>query len=229
MKRILILTGLLAATAPLPAQFVDPRKKIRDIVEEIAREMHEIDRMLLRTSSSGAGEAAERMARTAQRIDKLLEQTRSSQGKVVEGIDKLLEEIQKMARQNGGSCPFGSDADSGGQPRQDRPQPGRRQQTPQPRMQRDRGSQSRSEGEEPRGGRDQRDRGRNRPASSRPEDPTQRVPPNRDAKRWGNLPRYLEFLKTRGGSPEIPERYRKFYEAFLKRSRKSEAFEKKGK
>lgn len=97
-------------------------------------------------------------------------------------------------------------------------------------MQRNRSEQARSRGkDEPRGGREERDRGRNRPAGSRPEDPTQRVPPNRDAQNWGNLPKYLEFLKTRGGSPEIPERYRKFYEAFLKRSRKAGSGGGKGK
>lgn len=103
MKRTWIVAGLLAVTAPLPAQFVDPRKKIREIVEEVAQEMREIDRMLLQTGGAGAQKAAERMARNAERIEKLLEQTRNSQGKVVDRIDKLLEEIQKMAGQNGGT------------------------------------------------------------------------------------------------------------------------------
>jgi hypothetical protein len=30
------------------------------------------------------------------------------------------------------------------------------------------------------------------------------------------LPKYLEFMHSRGGMPEVPEKYRRYYEAFLK-------------
>lgn len=33
---------------------------------------------------------------------------------------------------------------------------------------------------------------------------------------WGNLPEYLGAIKQRGGVPEVSEKYRKLYDAYLK-------------
>ena len=33
---------------------------------------------------------------------------------------------------------------------------------------------------------------------------------------WGELQPYVNFLKNRGSSPKVPEKYRKYWEAYLK-------------
>ena len=58
----------------------------------------------------------------------------------------------------------------------------------------------------------------------RPDDPKGKADRGEDAERWGLLPMYKEFVKNRGGRLQVPEKYRKFHEAFLKsqnRERKS--------
>ena len=37
---------------------------------------------------------------------------------------------------------------------------------------------------------------------------------------WGELPPYLRFLHKRGAAVEVPERYRRLYEAYLKAANK---------
>ena len=57
----------------------------------------------------------------------------------------------------------------------------------------------------------------------RPEDATEE-PPSRafDLEEWGELPPYLKFLKGRGANQALmPERYREFFEAYIKRVKRS--------
>lgn len=61
--------------------------------------------------------------------------------------------------------------------------------------------------------------GTNVPSADRPDDPKERVENAQDAQGWGYLPKSLDFLKHRGGSPTVPERYRKFREAYLKQGK----------
>lgn len=37
-----------------------------------------------------------------------------------------------------------------------------------------------------------------------------------DAANWGTLPDYMGAIKQRGGVPEVSEKYRKLYDAYLK-------------
>jgi hypothetical protein len=64
--------------------------------------------------------------------------------------------------------------------------------------------------------------GINQPSQDRPEDPKEVLEPPTDNASWGHLPRSLDFLKHRGGSPTVPERYRKFREAFLKQGQQTD-------
>jgi hypothetical protein len=45
----------------------------------------------------------------------------------------------------------------------------------------------------------------------------------REVAEWGNLPEYLGAIKQRGGVPEVSEKYRKLYDAYLKAQSKKPA------
>lgn len=203
----------LAATAllvtPAAAQFDRPEERVRQIADEIAEEMREIDRLLLQRP---AADAAEGMARAAERMNELLRQTGASQGSVATKIDELIREIQKLQREGQG----------GGQ---DQPPPSPSQRQPRTRREpSERPENAPSTDAPPEDNRPPpQDQGRNQPAAVEPRQPTEEVEHGTDHERWGVLPFYEEFNKTRGGVPLVPEKYRRYHEAFLKQSRKGAA------
>lgn len=209
-------TALLVA-APAASQFEDPQRKIKEIANEIAGELQEIDRLLLQTGQEGGAKAAaEGMARAAQRIDDLLEQTAQSQEAAAKRMDELIKEIEKLS----GQCSGCSECNGQGHGKQSQ-QPQQRSQR-QPSSTPDAARPDEPDGDKPQDNRSREEPGQNAPADAERQDPTQRVDHERTFEKWGNLPDYLEFLKSRGGQPDVPEKYRKFRDAFLKQSQKSE-------
>lgn len=220
----LLICALLGA-APLAAQ-IGPEETIRKILDEVGQEMREIDRLLLQSSRQPATEG---MERNVERLRELMDQTGESQGRVVRGLDQLIEELQKMQQQSRGS---GSQQDQQGQPQQDgqpqegqqqgQQQQGERQQTETPDLvrqgQQQEGQQPQPEGQQPQDGRDPQDMGENRPAGPATEDGEEQVQRDAAAEGWGDLPKYIQFLHTRGGVPEVPEKYRRAYEAYQRRA-----------
>lgn len=219
---------------PLPAQLgPSPDDAVRKILVEVSEEMREIDRMLLESSRK---DAAQRIDENVQRIQRLMEQTQDSQGKVVRGIERLMEEIAKMAQQQSGSPSEPQDQDpsqDGQQQQQDRqsePRDGSQQDRSRPRSENrtpDVADQPREPGQEqpqrqpdgtPRGDQDAADPGRNVRDGTAREDGVERVDRPSDDGSWGNLPPYLRFLHNRGGEPDLPPKYRRLIEAYLKRS-----------
>lgn len=204
----LLIAGTLLLAARAPAQFGDPRQRIREIADGVAKQMQEIDELLLRNHPGNAGGGGQ-----ATDVEDMLKQTSSGQHQVVDQIDELIQELSKMQGEGGGQ--------QSGQPRNRQQQQGgdrgqqRRQQTPI-----DEGANpARPGGEQPqRDDANRQDAGTNKPADRPPEDPTEHANRSRVDDRWGDLPFYQEFLKTRGGAPEVPEKYRRFQEAFLKQS-----------
>ena len=77
------------------------------------------------------------------------------------------------------------------------------------------------EGEQPKDGQEDRKPGHNAPATSQNQDPTEHADNEKAYEKWGSLPEYMRSLKTRGAQPNVPEKYRKFHDAFLKESQKS--------
>lgn len=97
----LAILAAIAATASLPAQIEqDPRKRIQEIMDQVADEMTQIDKWLQNSSRSRG--AAEAMQKNVQRLDKLLDDVGKSQKRVVKGIDDLLKEAQKLKGKGGG-------------------------------------------------------------------------------------------------------------------------------
>ena len=68
----------------------------------------------------------------------------------------------------------------------------------------------------PLGGQESPSQGQNRPGQQKPDDPTGAANPGQGEGSWGELQSYTNFLKNRGASPKVPEKYRKYWEAYLK-------------
>ncbi|MCB9869335.1 MAG: hypothetical protein H6837_05715 [Planctomycetes bacterium] len=229
MKKLpfLLLFGL---AAPVCAQIEteDPKAKIQEILDNVANEMKEIDKLL--QESGRSKEAAKSMKSSVQKLDKLLDQVGKSQGKVVKGIDELLEQAEKM-KGEGGQCPFGGESSSNQKKRQ------KGQQQSSPESQQDQGRRQRErESREPRqlgqkpgekpgekndkGGKpenNQRDQGKgqNATAKSQPKDPTGKADAGKTAGAWGELPDYI-LKHGRGSMPAVPDKYRKYLDALSK-------------
>lgn len=67
------------------------------------------------------------------------------------------------------------------------------------------------------------DQSQNQAAETVRDDATEEIKHGRDGLRWGQLPEYMELLKTRGAQPGVPEKYRKFRDEYLKRAQKEKA------
>lgn len=95
MPRLLLLSSavmLLGAVAP--AQLgPDPRDQMKQIADKVADEMKEIDRLLTSRDTSGA--AAGALERSAQGIEKMLDNAQTSNKRVQQGIDEIIEQLSK--------------------------------------------------------------------------------------------------------------------------------------
>ena len=78
------------------------------------------------------------------------------------------------------------------------------------------GGQQPGGGGDPKGGQEEHTRGENTTGNRRPD--SERGPGNRGEgdEGWGELQSYTNFLKNRGSAPKVPEKFRKYWEAYLK-------------
>lgn len=95
MPRFILLSSAVALLgAVAPAQLgPDPRDQMKQIAAKVAEEMKEIDRLL--TSHDTSGAAAEALKRSAEGLDKMLDGAQSSNKRVQQGIDDLIEQLSK--------------------------------------------------------------------------------------------------------------------------------------
>lgn len=229
MSRLFFLTtalGLLAAAAP--AQLgPDPRDQMRQIAEKVAEEMKEIDRLLM--SKDASQETAAAVQRSVEGLQKMLDGAQSSNKRVQQGIDEMIEQLSKCGMCNGGGE---SDSESQSKP-QGEPKDGQapsspRQENQTPDMvqqQREQQGEQHQPGEgRPKGGGENPTEAQNKTAAKQQADDGKEVA-ERDAEvtEWGNLPEYLGAIKQRGGVPEVSEKYRKLYDAYLRAQAKSGA------
>ena len=93
LRPAMALLTLLAVSVPAQIE-EDPRTKMKEILEQVANEMAQIDKLL--QESSRSNDAARGMKANVERLDKLLDSVSESQKRVVQGIDDLLKEAEKM-------------------------------------------------------------------------------------------------------------------------------------
>ncbi len=99
--RITAFALLAALAVPASAQIEeDPREKVQEILDQVAKDMKQIDSWLRESSrSKNAGKA---MKENVERLDKLLESVGKSQKQVVTGIEELLKQAAKMKSDSDG-------------------------------------------------------------------------------------------------------------------------------
>lgn len=218
-----LLLALLLARPGL-AQDPDLAREIQEIAARVAGQLEEIDRLLLEAARRNQARSAPKQA---------LQQTIERGRAVEQGIDELIDKLQQMKNQGGGGQPQDSQDQQqqdqqNQQGQQDRQQRGRQnrrenqtpdivpqgqnqqqqpgQQQPEPRP-----ADGRPEGQDAGVG-----PGENRPARSPTESETGPGSPGQGSESWGELQGYQNFLKHRGSAPKVPEKYRKYWEAYLK-------------
>lgn len=226
MPRFLLLsTAVLVLGASASAQLTpDPRQQLKQIADKVAEEMKEIDRLLLeRDASKATGEA---LRRSVEGIEKMLDNAGSANKRVQQGIDELIQQLEEC-----GLCD--NPGDGSGQSQQDQQeqqgrrnqQPGTRQENATPDMVRQpQEQQQQQDGREPKGNQQDSPNARNQDAAKAPtEDGVEVTERPGEVAEWGNLPEYLGGIKQRGGIPEISEKYRKLYDAYLRAQSKQKS------
>jgi hypothetical protein len=208
---------------PAAAQDEDPRAKIKELAQKIAEELQNVDKLLLQREAGGARAA---MDRASSGMAKLLEESKRGQAGASQGIADLIAELDKLRSQSSQSSD--SDSDSGSQS-QNRPQPqdgqqrresGQRDQTKTADLIQQGQTQPppKPDGTDPKGGQEAQIPPQQTRGQELPDGATERVQREAEAAEWGSLPKYLQYLQRRGGMPEVPEKYRKFLEAYVKQS-----------
>ena len=231
--RLSLLAALLAAAAP--AQGGDPTREIQEIARRVDEQLQEIDRLLLESGKKGQERSKPK---------ELLQQARERSEAAEEGIDKLIEKLQQMKSQSSSQSGQEGEQSSGQQQQQQQSQSGqqpqgqgnrRENQTPdfvqqpkeggqdqqpkpggeQPGGQQQQQQQQRPDGQ-PQGGQEQPTGGENTRGNRPEQTPDGPGNPGQGEGTWGELQPYTNFLKNRGSAPKVPEKYRKYYEAYLK-------------
>ena len=219
---------MVLAAAPLAAQ--DPSlREIQEIARRVDEQLREIDRLLLESAKARGDSGA--------KPPELLQQSRQQSEVVEQGIDELIEKLTQMKNrsQSGGSSGDQQQQPQDGQqqqgqqdpqqggnrPRRENPmedfvdqsqQQGQQQQQQQQGQQQDQQQQ----GAKPQDGEVNPEGGENRPPTQLPDNETAPGQPGTGEGEWGKLQSYVNQLKNRGSPPKVPEKYRKYWEAYLK-------------
>ncbi|MEO6594250.1 MAG: hypothetical protein ABIP94_05815 [Planctomycetota bacterium] len=225
----------LQLSTPLAAQGRDPMHEIQEIARNVDEQLQEIDRLLLESG---------RKNQTRSRPKELLQKAREQSDSVEGGIDQLIEKLTQMKNQSSSSS---SQSQQQQQPRdgQGQPKPGqgqgqqnrRENQTPdfvqqpkegegqqpgeegQPQPQGQKPEGQKPEGQQPQGAQEAPGPGQNTTGNRPPESEIGPGQPGKGEGSWGELQPYLNAIKNRGSAPKVPEKYRKYWEAYLKNSK----------
>lgn len=226
MSNVFSVSALLLPALLLPAPLLaqDPSlREIQEIARRVDEQLREIDRLLLE-SSKARGEG--------QRPQELLQQSRQQSEVVEQGIDDLIAKLTQMKNQ--------SPSSQSDQQQQQQQQQRQQQQDPsqqqRPQNRRENPDQEfMPQGQQQQGEQQQGQQQQQQQQANRPEGPEQNPPggenregnlppdqatgpgqPGTGDDEWGKLQPYVNFLKNQGSPPKVPEKYRKYWEAYLK-------------
>lgn len=198
------------APTPMPQQ--SDQQKAEEILQRIGETLREVEQLMVEMSfeaeSTGAGQT-----KVVEEIDKLLDEAGRQQQAVLDGIDELIEmarQQQQQQSQQGGSS---------SQQRQDQQQQQQEQQQQQNPSQQDQAGQP--ENQEEKNGNQPEDaqNGKGDPKNPRrPGDPAPEEHWSQDVNgRWGALPPKLQELIRQGDPAKFPPQYREMLEEYYKR------------
>lgn len=92
MKKIPLIALALSFAAPASAQLgPDANDQLRRVAEKVAEEMQTIDKLLTARDPAAAREAS---TRAASGIQKMLDQAQTTNKRVQQGIDELIEQLK---------------------------------------------------------------------------------------------------------------------------------------
>lgn len=219
----------------VPAQ-QDPSREIQELARRIEEQMQEIDRLLLESSKP----AGDRQKSPKELLDKSQAESHSVQ----QAIDELIQKLNQMKQQGGqgsGQPDDQQQGQQGGQQQQQQgqqdqqdqqgqgkgnrregtnpdfmKQPDQQGQQPGDQQQQQQGQQQQGQGKRPQAGDPNPADGENRSGQNPPDSGTAKGAPGTGEDEWGGLQPYVNFLKNRGSPPKVQEKYRKFWETYLK-------------
>jgi hypothetical protein len=241
LPRTRTLLAALAAAASctfLPAQGIDPTQEIQEIARRVEEQLTEIDRLLLESGKKDQArsrpkellqQAKDLGKETEATIDDLIKKltdmknqggggsssSQQDQQDPQQQQDQQQQQPQQQQQQRGQQNRRENQTpDFVRQPQQGQEQQQGQQQQPQPQGQQQ--QQPEPQGQRPQAGHETPDGGQNKTGNNQPE--PELGPGNRGAgdESWGELQPYVNFLKNRGSPPKVPEKFRKYWEAYLK-------------
>lgn len=231
---LLGLTFALVPLRPAVAQGGDPQQEIQELARRIDEQLKEIDRLLLESGKKN---------QARQKPKEMLQQSVEKSRAVEAGIDELIEKLNEQKNQSGGGGESQDQQQQQQDQQQGQPQQGGQQgksqrrdsQTPDFVKQPQQGEQKPGEqqpgeqkpGEQqgtppnpgegkPETGQDDKGPGENRTGQTPPDQTTGPGQTGQGSESWGELQGYTNALKNRGSMPKVPEKYRKYWEAYLK-------------
>ena len=247
---LFLTLALALPASQLSAQFGggNPMEEIKEIADAVDKQLKEIDRLLLESGKKGQArsgpkemleQAAESSRIAEDGIDKLIEKlsemsqqssSSSSSSSSSQQQDQQQQQQQQSGQQQGQqqNRRENQTPDFVQQPQQGQEQQGQEQQGQEQQGQEQQGQQQQQQGQQeqqgqdgqPRGGQEQRTGGENRRGNRAADDATDAGKPGTGSSEWGGLQPYLNFLKNRGSTPKVPEKFRRYYEAYLKNKSK---------
>lgn len=234
-----LLAVLLAGNlAPRLHAQGDPAEAILEVARRIDRDLKEIDRLLQESAKQGQPRSAptERLKASTEKsraveagidelIDKLNEMKNQSSSQSSESESQSQSQSQSQQQSQGQSqgLPSGQrrenqtpdfvqqpkEGQGEPQPQGGEPKPGEQQGQPP-------GNQQPGETGQPDGPNGTKDPGQNRTGQNPRDGETGPGNPGQGTETWGELQGYTNFQKNRGSMPKVPEKYRKYWEAWLK-------------
>jgi hypothetical protein len=203
---VVVAALALLPAAALRAQGVDPRREIQEIARQVDEQLQEIDRLLLESGKKNQSRDKPREGKP-QPGEEPSDQPQQdpSQGQP----QQQPQQGQRNRRENQTPDIVEREQKPGGQ----QPQPGQPQPQPQPQP----GEGEQQGGMKPQGGDQNPAGGENTRGDNQLEPQVGPGTPGTGDGGWGELQPYMNFLKNRGSRPpEVPERFRKYWEAYLK-------------
>lgn len=242
-KLLFALIAIAAASAPATAQGADPGQEIQELARRIDEQLTEINRLLLESGKQNQArsqpkemlrEVTERSTSVQEHMDELIKKLTemknqsSSSGESEDQQQKQDQQQGAKPKPNSGKQgprrenqnpdfvkqPQGQDGQEPGQEGQPQPKPGEQPGGQQPGDKQP--GQQKPQNGKPDGGQQDPSRGENTRGNNELQPDI--GPGNRGEgeQGWGDLPSYVNFLKNRGSSPKVPEKYRKYWDAYLK-------------
>ncbi len=233
--------ALLLPLANVQAQMGggDPAEEIKEIARAIDEQLKEIDKLLLQSGRKGQTrkkpmellkQASEGSLTVQDGIEKLIEklnEMKQQSGGDGQPSDKPQDDQQGSQSEQQQSGQQSGQQSQGNQQRRENQAPDFVQQPQEGQSPGEQGKPGQQQGQKPgqipgsengppKGGSESKDGGQNKPGNNPPNSPTGPGQPGTGDGGWGNLQPYLNFLRNRGASPKVPEKYRKYYEAYLK-------------